>query len=265
MISFVKMQALGNDFVIIDARQQIFIPCPQNIQKWADRHLGIGYDQLLLLKKDTHADLLMEIYNADGSQATACGNGARCVAWLWMQQEHKQKMTLKVAERTLHAWKKSNNIISVDMGFPEFNTDLSLKISNDLNLNALFVSLGNPHLVIQNNHFSQEKLEKIVQSVHNSSFFPQGVNIEFFSVLDSHHISLKIFERGVGPTKACGSGACAAAIATILQKKCQSDIIVSMENGYVTISYLHNVILTGEVSFVFEGKIDYISTCIDKK
>jgi diaminopimelate epimerase len=256
-VAFTKMQALGNDFVIIDAIAQPFFIDPINsafIRSTADRHLGVGCDQLLIINASPYADIAMSIYNHDASPATACGNGARCVAWLWMNKTHKNAVTMQVNERVLRAWKSEECNISLDMLRPTFDTVLSANIQE--RIPGTFVSFGNPHLVVENS--SQDRNSVINDA---SRFFPDGVNIEWLAVIDEHHISIDIHERGVGPTKACGTGACAAAVIAISKGYCNSPMTVSMQGGSVRVDFDETVVLTGETSFVFEGKIDYSPAC----
>jgi diaminopimelate epimerase len=304
-IKFVKMHAIGNDFVIVDecysdngtnslnkllskSSESEFLEGDSEhrsgaysgvrarsnridepktdsdelrkksnkeyVQQLADRHKGIGFDQLLIMKKSSTASVLMEVYNADGSVATACGNGACCVAWLCMNKTQKQHVTIQTANRVLQAQRISNNVISVNLGVPEFNTELTKQLQNEIN--ATFVSIGNNHIVVE----SQDDYQSILPSV--KKFFPDGVNIEWLRVVDQSHISVRIFERGVGFTRACGTGACAAAVVAIVKGYCLTNIRVSMEEGDVDVTFNEGIILRGHVDFVFDGKIDYIPSYI---
>ncbi|MDR1907953.1 MAG: diaminopimelate epimerase [Holosporales bacterium] len=312
---FSKMQALGNDFVIVDLRASNAVTVDAPLAKWvSDRRRGVGCDQLLILKSSNSADLSMEIYNADGSVAEACGNGARCVAWLWMTQHDKREVSLQVHDRILHAWLKGEHGVSIDMGQPcfdealtnqvrdnafkgfEYRPDASSVMGNNLNNSeclfadeaynhskntisqinantggrtripwdasspATFVSMGNPHLVVESSVVGDTCANDILS--HTKEIFPDGVNIEWLRVLDSLNISIKIYERGVGETHACGTGACAAAVVAISSGRCESSVTVSMLGGQVDVSLGETAVLTGEVSFVFSGEIDYSATCI---
>ncbi|MDR1208215.1 MAG: diaminopimelate epimerase [Holosporales bacterium] len=273
IIAFQKMQALGNDFVILNAIAQDFLEeiiDSAFIKNIADRHLGVGCDQVLVIKNSSCADIAMSIYNPDASHAMACGNGARCVASLWMEKTQKSLISIQVCERVLRAWKstESNQFsqkrseeklqdrpnISVDMSQPTFDASLTKKIQEKIP--ATFVSLGNPHIVVER---SVDDLDFVVNAA--SKIFPDGVNIEWLTVIDEHCISIDIHERGVGPTNACGTGACAAAVVAISKGYCKSPVVVSMQGGDVRVDFDETIVLTGGTSFVFEGKIDYSPAC----
>jgi diaminopimelate epimerase len=259
---FIKMQTMGNDLVIVDASiPPIYKDATKGqvnsefVKTIADRHYGIGCDQVLIIGKSTKADVSMQIYNADGSSAGACGNGARCVAWLWMQKINKSEVTVEVAGRVLHAWSNGDYNVSVDLLEPEFNRRLTSQIQK--RIPATFVSIGNPHLVVESLQYRADEVLAIV-----SDLLPNGVNIEWLTVVDRGCISIKIYERGAGETHACGTGACAAAVVAISKKYCDSSITVLMPGGEVRVDFERTVVLTGDVSFVFEGKIDYSPPCV---
>jgi diaminopimelate epimerase len=259
-IQFVKMHAIGNDFVIIDTltNNNINSLKPEDIAKISDRHKGIGFDQLLIIKKSNSASVLMEVYNADGSSAASCGNGACCIAWLYLKATSEQYMTIQIADRILQAQRISNKIISINLGIPEFNTNLTMQLQNEIN--ATFVSIGNQHIVVESNDDYQTILPIV------KKFFPNGVNIEWLRVIDKKNISIRIFERGVGFTCACGTGACAAAAVAIHKGYCEPNVKVSMEEGDVNVYFNKSsdksIVLCEQVTFVFDGKIDYIPTYV---
>lgn len=257
-IHFIKMQALGNDFIVIDRRRQSPLHLPvETCRRWADRHLGIGADQILLLNPAEDAEATMEIYNADGSKAEACGNGTRCVAWWVMENAKTLGTTLRVGERLLKAQETGLNTVCVDMGTPEIEGEISQKVENTLETKAMVISMGNPHLVLWGRSFTQEVFNDLIGKIRNSSLFPGGINVDFVTVRGYQQIEMIPYERGSGFTKACGSGACAAAVTVIRQGLCLSPVTVAMPGGDVVIQYDSTVKLTGEVAFVFEGKIDY--------
>lgn len=304
-LKFVKMHVHGNDFMIVDTRFDNCITLkPEYVTQLSDRHKGIGFDQLLIIKESNNASVLMEIYNADGSSAVNCGNGACCVAWLcmnrmyqtvkkfvgnnleaqtkssirrttripiqhfeWCPDAHRndeptnfsrfgtqQHVTIQISDRILHAQRISDDIISVDLGKPEFDTELTKRLQREMP--ATFVSIGNPHIVIESNDSCQAILQRV------NKFFPDGVNIEWLRIIDNTHISIRIFERGVGFTRACGTGACAAAAVAVSKGYCGQSVNVSMEEGDVYIHFDKSIVLHEHVTFVFEGKIDYIPTCV---
>ncbi|GHS94244.1 diaminopimelate epimerase [Alphaproteobacteria bacterium] len=264
-LPFIKMQALANDFAVIDCRKHAFVPTPEALQTLAHRQRGIGCDQILLLYATPEADCLMTVYNADGSQAETCGNGARCVAWLEMQRNKTAKATLSVSGRLLHAEKVGEHRVSLEMGAATFAPECDAVLKKNFEEPSFVVSVGNPHLIFLTKRpckekFFQEKRKKLTQL----RLFPQGINIEALQILEPQHLALQIFERGSGLTQACGSGACAAAALAREKGFCPaSSFRVSMPGGDVDVTFRKQLILTGEAHFVFEGKIDYSHLCKD--
>ena len=254
MIAFVKMQSLGNDFVLMDARQSPFHLNPFQIQQLADRRKGVGCDQVLVLESSNHsdADFRYRIFNADGSEVEQCGNGARCVAlYLYHHQQDKKKewrlMTLGGLVRVRY---ENENKISVEMGIPVVEKGI---------LNSLaIITLGNPHVVIKKP--SLEGLHIQGESrlyLQDKERFPQGVNVGFMELINTGCIKLRVFERGVGETPACGSGACAAVVAGQMAGKLEKKVIVQQKGGEVEVFWPgpHSpVILTGDAQWVFEGQ-----------
>lgn len=228
-IPFVKMQAQGNDFVILDGLSNTLPELTQTfITKICERHLGIGCDQLLVLQAHNDADVLMLIYNADGSQAANCGNGLRCVGDLLMQQTGKAEVSIALADRIVIA-KRTDKGVQVAMGKAVIE-----QVTDDYT----DVMIGNPHRVYFNN--AQVCLER---------------NVEMVSDYDGHQASIRIIERGARETLACGSGACAVAVA-IWQKTSTSDpLTIHMLGGNVVVSKSNiTIYLQGEVRHVFSGE-----------
>jgi diaminopimelate epimerase len=255
-IYFVKMQALGNDFVIIDAIAQGFLEDMDSslIQNISDRHTGVGCDQVLIVKESKIADVAISIFNPDASPAMACGNGTRCVAWLYMQEMQNDEISIQVGARVLHAWKAGEHNISVDMLQPTFDASFTSKLQEKIP--ATFVSFGNPHVVVEGAYSEHDSVLRCV-----SEIFPDGANVEWLTVIDEHCISISIHERGAGLTKACGTGACASAVVAISKGCCKSPVTVLMQGGNVRVDFSETAVLTGTCSFVFEGKIDYSPAC----
>lgn len=257
MYSFVKMHALGNDFVIIDTQDLNTLLTSDHITQLSNRRLGIGFDQLLILQKSKLADVEVKIYNADGSEAFACGNGARCVAWLYMQKNKQPEMTMMIANRKLRAWQVArNNMISINMGKPVAQV-FNEYLGDDYH-GAATVELGNSHMVVLGDHLEKIDVEQEGSRIANLCSRYGDYNIDFVQVNDKNHIQVQTFERGAGITPACGSGACASVCAATLFGYCSDEeVTVSQKNGDLYVSYLDQVILTGEVSFVFKGEVSY--------
>ncbi len=230
-IPFVKMQAQGNDFVILDGiRDTLPALTPGLIQHMCDRHLGIGCDQLLLLEKHAQADALMLIYNADGSQAENCGNGLRCVGDYLMQKLAQDTVTIALADRLIQARHTARGV-SVAMGEAVVE-----KVARDY----VDINLGNPHRVYFRH--AQDCPER---------------NVEIISDYDENHANIRIIERGTGETLACGSGACATAVAIWQKTKTNHPLTIHMPGGHVQVAQTEvGLHLEGEVQTVFQGVLN---------
>lgn len=259
MAVFFKMQALGNDFVLVDARGQemeTFLLTPPEIRRWGDRHLGIGFDQLLILRPSDSAEARMEIYNADGSEAGMCGNGARCAAWWLMEQSGRPFTTLQIGERIVEARATGLFQVQVDLGEAKIDLEASTRASAWLGGDAVVVSVGNPHLVVFAPKSSRLERERVFTEAQTHLFPPEGCNVEWVEEVLPHRLTLSLFERGVGVTLACGSGACAAATAAGSKHLCLSPVTVSMPGGEVVVEVGKTVKLSGAVWFVFTGNME---------
>ena len=272
LINFSKMHGLGNDFVVIDAINQTVQLNAEQIKRLADRHYGIGFDQLLLVKQaQSAADFRYVIYNADGTEVSQCGNGARCFA-LFVRQKgltNKANIRVETGAGDLLLQVNDDQQVCVDMGEPIFapsmvpllfeqqKTTYSVNLSgNEIEFSAL--SMGNPHAVIQVADVAAVDVISLGAQLENHSLFPERVNVGFSEIIDSSHIRLRVYERGAGETLACGSGACAAAVAGIQLGRVTSPVNVSLTGGDLTIEWLGEgspVKMTGPANFVFDGMI----------
>jgi diaminopimelate epimerase len=262
-ISFTKMQGLGNDFVVIDGIKHPDIKLnTTQIKKLADRHFGIGFDQLLwiLPTKDDHADFIFRIFNADGSEVGQCGNGARCVARYVYDHQLTSKNSIKLATQTtlIQAHIETDQQVSVDMGIPQFEGSQSFPLANQ-RIEATLVDLGNPHAVIKVVDVNQAPVQELGGLLQKHHHFPNGVNVGFMQILDKQHIKLRVFERGAGETLACGSGACAAMVAGYKQNLLDKEVRVDLPGGQLLISWEGPntaVKMTGPAEVVFTGECD---------
>ncbi|MBQ0724080.1 MAG: diaminopimelate epimerase [Cycloclasticus sp.] len=267
------MHGLGNDFVVIDAINQTVQLNAEQVKQLADRHYGIGFDQLLLVKEaQSAADFRYVIYNADGSEVSQCGNGARCFALFVRQKGLTNKANIRVetgaGDLLLHV--NDDQQVSVDMGEPVFapcgipllfeqqKTTYSVNLSgNEINFSAL--SMGNPHAVIQVADVATADVISLGAQLENHSLFPERANVGFSEIIDPAHIRLRVYERGAGETLACGSGACAAAVAGIQLGLVSSPVNVTLTGGDLNIEWLgegYSVKMTGPANFVFDGMIE---------
>lgn len=273
---FTKMHLLGNDFVVIDAIQQNFKPSGKLIRQLADRHRGIGFDQLLLIEKprpkSTH--FYYRIFNADGNEVTQCGNGALCVAKFLLDNKLSKKnpICLMTMNNLLELHVEENGKVTANLGLPIFDPEkipfINLSPPPIYPIDTPFgrfdccvLSLGNPHCVIQVNHLDQAPVEDLgtYLNQHPFPYFPQGSNVEFMKIRDPKQVDLRIYERGVGETQACGSGACAAVIAGRLLNRLAKKVNVNLLGGLLTVRWENEqspVFLRGTPVKVFEGKID---------
>jgi diaminopimelate epimerase len=272
-IRFAKMQGVGNDFVVIDAIRQNISLTPEQIRFLADRHFGIGCDQLLLVEKPTvpDADFRYRIFNADGGEVEQCGNGARCFVRFVHEQglTDKREIRVQTARGIIFPRLEDNGMVTVDMGAPHFIPDeipfvadkrastYTLDVAG-MHIEAGTVSMGNPHAVQIVDNVDTAPVEQQGPLIEHHARFPQRVNAGFMQLVDEHNIRLRVFERGSGETLACGTGACAAAVTGIQWGKLATPVTVSMRGGDLTIHWEGEgkpVMMTGPAVTVFEGEI----------
>ena len=273
-LHFLKMHGLGNDFIILDSRDDAPILDQQQIRLLADRHLGIGCDQVIIMKSVADADIELDVRNADGSPAEACGNGTRCVARLIMDELGKNEITIKRVKRTLTATRASSdsNLITVDMGSAETSganipnlrdVDELVKGLQNRGLavkEAVCVSVGNPHIVFFCDDADAIDVARWGAEIETLKIFPHKTNVEFVSAVDANHLRMRVWERGVGMTLACGSGACAAAVAAIRKGIAQvGNVDVDLDGGRLSMHWAEgeNVFMTGPTAFVAEGDFSF--------
>jgi len=273
MLSFTKMHGLGNDFVVIDAINQKIDLTTQQIQFIADRHFGIGCDQVLLVEspRALGTDFYYRIFNADGSEVEQCGNGARCFANFVQMTGLSNKEILHVGtlSGSLHLRHEDEGRVRVNMGAPKLEPALipfeaesqskyyPIEVENQ-NLKIAVVSMGNPHAVLQVKSVADAPVERIGSLLEQHPRFPQRVNVGFMAVKDRTHIDLRVFERGAGETLACGSGACAAVVAGRMNGLLDERVAVSLPGGNLMVSWAGDetpVWMSGPAIQVFEGKI----------
>lgn len=269
-LRFVKMHGLGNDFVVFDARDQALFLSAKDCAAIANRKKGVGCDQLIVLEPSERADLFMRIFNADGSEAEACGNATRCVAQLLMQERGQQNCTIETLAGLLPATKQGE-LITVNMGPARQDwRDIPLSkeqdtLALDLEFESLSapvaVNMGNPHCCwfVPSVESARETglYERMGAWVQSHALFPERSNTHLVEVVDRNTIKMLIWERGVGPTEASGSSACAGAVAAIRKGYCASRVRVLMPGGEAQITWQADgtVLMQGPYAFVFEGRI----------
>jgi diaminopimelate epimerase len=276
MLKFTKMHGLGNDFVVIDAITQSVNLIDSQIRFLADRHFGIGCDQLLIVEKPDTADcdFKYRIFNADGGEVAQCGNGARCFARFVKDKglTDKDEIAVQTQSGIIYPTLQSNSDVMVDMGLPRFVPEVipfeanetlisyPLELNNNLSVEIGVVSMGNPHAVIVVEDSEVADVETIGPQVESHSRFPERVNVGFMEVLSPEHIRLRVYERGAGETQACGTGACAAVVSGIKRGLLARNVTVSLLGGDLTIAWPDDnasVWMTGPTTHVFDGEISW--------
>ena len=266
---FTKMQGLGNDFIVINGLNNSFNKNLIDIPKLANRHTGIGFDQILIVESSTRAgiDFRYRIFNADGQEVQQCGNGARCFALYVFEKKltNKRKLNVETLNGDLELIINDASSVTVNMGKPEFmpskipaNLDNQHKKYSINNTEMGILSMGNPHAVIQVNKTENLEIDKTAQDIQNSGYFPEGVNVGFMQIYSPSNISLRVYERGVGETQACGTGACAAVVFGVENNLLDNKVRVSLPGGDLEIKYEKGsvVFMTGPAEFVFEGLVE---------
>lgn len=272
-LHFTKMHGAGNDFIVIDLISQDYTICPRDVRRLANRHLGVGCDQILTVEAphNPQVDFRYRIYNADGSEVQQCGNGARCFAIFVREKKLTRKRTIRVetAAGVIELRALQNNEVEVDMGAPEFEPEkipfaatarqqsYALLIDNtELEIGS--VSMGNPHAVLRVESTSQSEVERLGPLIESHADFPQHVNVGFMQIVSEKEIKLRVYERSVGETLACGTGACAAVVYGISRSWLSDPVTVALPGGKLSVSWAGEgqpVIMTGPTAVVFEGSI----------
>ncbi len=274
-IRFTKMHGLGNDFVVLDAISQDFVPTPAQARWLADRHFGVGCDQLLIVERATTpgVDFRYRIFNADGGEVEQCGNGARCFVRFVHEQGLTDKREIRVETKSglIAPRLEADGQVTVDMGAPRF---LPAEIPFDSQTDAVVqplavggarieisvVSMGNPHAVQVVADVDGAPVAEIGPLIESHPRFPRRVNAGFMEVVDRHAIRLRVYERGAGETLACGTGACAAVVAGIRRGLLDSPVRVATRGGALSIAWAGAgdapVLMTGPAATVFSAEIE---------
>jgi diaminopimelate epimerase len=274
---FLKMNGLGNDFVVVEARSAPFAPTPEQVRVIADRKAGIGCDQLIVIEPPLPADAgqgvdaRVRFWNSSGEEVGACGNGTRCIGWLLMQASGKDQAVMESSAGRLVAQRVDERLVSVDMGIPGLAwTDIPLAKSQDTRaLDILLadqpalaeppgcVSMGNPHVVFFVPELATAPVETAGPALERHPLFPEAVNVGFAQVLGRDRIRLRVWERGAGLTWACGTGACAALVAAARRDLTDRSATVVMDGGELLIEWRDDdhVIMTGPAAVDFAGEL----------
>lgn len=273
-LKFSKMHGLGNDFVVIDAREQPVDLNAAQLQFIADRHRGVGCDQILMVEHSDHdkADFRYRIFNADGGEVSQCGNGARCFARYVYDRGHTEKTVIGVetASGLIFPELQDSGEVRVNMGHPRFApeqipfkvaeeaTTYMLEVRDGERVEIAALSMGNPHAVMLVDNVDTAPVAELGPLMEQHQQFPERANAGFMQIVSPSHIRLRVYERGVGETQACGTGACAAVVSGIRRGMLASDVTVSLQGGDLHISWPNQespVMMTGDATHVFDGEI----------
>ncbi|MEQ1591988.1 MAG: diaminopimelate epimerase [Thiobacillaceae bacterium] len=273
-LHFTKMHGLGNDFVVFDGVNQTVNLTPEQLRRIADRHFGIGCDQILLVEKPTqpNVDFRYRIFNADGGEVSQCGNGARCFVRFVHEHGLTDKTAIRVETRSgiIEPRLLDNGDVLVNMGAPQFApADIPFVAEHVANIYPFKVgdhliqisalSMGNPHAVLRVNDLDTAPVTILGAAIESHPRFPERVNAGFMQVVNPHDIRLRVFERGAGETLACGSGACAAVVAGISNGWLETPVTVRTRGGDLTIEWAGQnqpVMMSGPATTVFEGTLE---------
>lgn len=268
---FLKMNGLGNDFVVVEARSAPFDPSAEEVRAIADRASGVGCDQLVAIEPAEGVDARVRFWNADGEEVSACGNATRCVGWLLMQSSGKDEIVLETKAGRLYATRAGERLVSVDMGQPGLEwTQIPLAEAKDtraldvklydhpaLAAAPACVSMGNPHVVFFVPDLEAAPVAEAGPVVEKHPLFPEHVNVGFAQVIDRGRIRLRVWERGAGLTKACGTGACAALVAAARRELVDRAATLELDGGELFIEWREDghVIMTGPAAVDFAGEL----------
>ena len=259
-----KMDGLGNDFIIFDNRKKSISLSKSQIIKIADRN-NIGCDQVIFINEDDSNNASLKFYNADGGETSACGNGSRCVAYLLMNESKSKKISLKTKSGILQAQIKSENMVNINMGQPNFdwkkiplskemdNKNLKIKIKSLMGeeiIGGFSLSVGNPHVIFFVDDFHKFDLKKIGPEIESHNYFPEKCNVTLATVKNKKHLVIKVWERGAGLTKACGTAACATAVSGAVLNLSERCVDIEFTQGIINIDWNMNnsIYMTGKVS-----------------
>jgi diaminopimelate epimerase len=274
-MKFAKMNGLGNEIAVLDARERPLTLNASAVEALATPEKGLGFDQLMVLlpPRNPLADVYTEIWNADGSNVAACGNGSRCVAWYVMREMNRENLVIETEAGLLGAVSVGPNMISVDMGAPIFEWEL-IPMSERMDTMRIelqvgpiddpilhgpgVVNMGNPHCVFFVQDAELAPVEAVGPMIEYHPLFPERTNVGFAEIVARDHIRLRVWERGAGLTKACGTGACAALVAAVRRRLCDRSAKVQVDGGMLQIEWResdNHVIMTGAVALESEGNL----------
>ena len=263
-----KMDGLGNDFIIFDKRKESISLTKDQIMKISDRN-NIGCDQVIFVDADKSNNAYLTFYNSDGGEIKACGNGSRCAAYLLMKENNTKKISLKTKAGILLAELDNKNLVSINMGQPNFewkkipllkemdNKNLKIKINSTEGkeiVGGFSLSIGNPHVIFFVKNINQFNIKDIGPKIENHEYFPEKCNVTLANIKNKKHVKVNVWERGAGLTKACGTAACATAVSGSVLRLNERCVDIEFPEGLLNIDWKtdNNIYMTGKVSGVKE-------------
>jgi len=267
-----KMDGLGNDFIIFDNRKKSIFLTKDQIIKISNRN-NIGCDQVIFINEDKNHDAFLKFYNSDGGEISACGNGSRCAAYFLMKENNHEKISLRTNAGILQAKSNAKDLVSINIGQPNFEWNkipLTKKMNNknlEIKINSIdgkeikggfSLSVGNPHVVFFVEDLNKFNLEEIGPKIENHNYFPEKCNVTLASVKNKKHVKVKVWERGAGLTKACGTAACATAVSGSILQFNERCVDIEFSEGLLNIDWKkdNNIYMTGKVSRVEKIKVN---------
>lgn len=264
-----KMDGLGNDFVIIDRRKNEINLSKEQIIKIGDRN-NVGFDQIIFIEKKMNNVFPISIYNSDGGEVSACGNGSRCIAYLLSKKNNSKFIKIKTNNRLLDAEIVSDKSVKLNMGQPVFNwkkiplaneednKNVELKVDGLILKKGFCVNVGNPHIVFFVKNAFEHNLKVLGPKIENHSIFPERANVTFAQIKKKNLIKVNVWERGAGLTKACGTAACATAVAAYTNKLAENRVDIEFKEGVLNIEICkdNNIFMTGPVSEIKNIKVE---------
>ncbi len=261
VINAYRMDGLGNDFIIIDRREKS-IEIKKNKIIELGKRANIGFDQIIFIEKQKENSFPITIYNSDGGEVSACGNGARCVAYLLSENLNSKEIQIKTNNRLLNAKIVGDFRVELEMGKPLFDSEeiplskkidpenVVLTINNQKFSQGFCVNVGNPHIIFFSKDYLKYDLKDIGPKIEHHNLFPEKTNVTFADVIDKKNIKVRVWERGAGLTKACGTAACATAVASFSKNLTEREVQIAFDQGFLKIKYdsNKNIFMTGPVS-----------------
>ena len=273
VINAFRMDGLGNNFIIVDRRKNSINISKEKIIELGKRvsfHRDIRFDQIIFIEKEINKAFPITIFNSDGSEVSACGNGSRCIAYFLSKDLNTKTITLKTSNRFLDAKIIGDSDVRLKMGKPVFDWDkiplikkldhdnITLKIDNKIFTDGFCLNVGNPHIIFFVKDCFEYNLEILGPKIENHELFPEKINVTFAQVNDKNNITINVWERGAGLTKACGTAACATAVAALTKKLTENDINIKFKEGNLNIKIDENlnISMTGPVSDIRHTKLE---------